>query len=118
MFTPRAKLRSAGVSAIAAMALFSVGTSTADAAGWPPLQEGAFLYSGTTGSGTVTQVDLSDLGTCHTLTLPARSVQVVSGSASLELYPDAGCTGASWRTGSLAQNNLPWAMVSYRVVPS
>ncbi|MEE4543107.1 hypothetical protein V2S66_14155 [Streptomyces sp. V4-01] len=117
MRTPRIAPRSAAAVAVTAAALIGLGAGTADAAGWPPLQEGAFLYSGTTGSGTVTRVDLGDLGSCHTPASPARSVQIVSGSASLELYSGAGCSGpTAWRTGSLAQGDLPWAMLSYRVV--
>ncbi|MFF4354842.1 hypothetical protein [Streptomyces sp. NPDC001530] len=66
-----------------------------------------------TGTGTATEADLGDLGTCHTLSASALSVQVVTGSASLELYPGADCTGAvPWRSGSLAQTDLPWAALS------
>ncbi|MET8543273.1 hypothetical protein ABZW03_21875 [Kitasatospora sp. NPDC004799] len=67
----------------------------------------------------MTAVDLDDFGTCHTLSTSARSVQVVSGSAALVLYSGAGCTGAyPWGTGSLAQFDLPWPVLSYRVVPA
>ncbi|MFF1784877.1 hypothetical protein ACFVX9_00225 [Kitasatospora sp. NPDC058243] len=67
----------------------------------------------------MTTVGLGDFGTCHALSAPARSVQVVSGSVSVALYPDTDCAGAHpWATGSLAQANLPWAMRSYRVVPA
>nr|WP_245695468.1 hypothetical protein [Streptomyces antibioticus] len=99
-----------------AAALTGLGAQTAVAADWPALREGAYLYTGTSGTGTATAADLGELGTCHTLPAPVRSVQVVSGSASLELYAGADCTGAAWRSGSLAQTDLPWAMVSYRVV--
>ncbi|MFD9902679.1 hypothetical protein [Streptomyces sp. NPDC059063] len=119
MFTPRSKLRSAAAAATVAAALIGIGAGTANAADWPPLREGAYLYSGTHGTGTVSKVDLGDFGTCHTLATPARSVQVVSGSASVVLYPKADCGGASsWATGSLAQSDLPWAALSYRVVPA
>ncbi|MCW8383850.1 hypothetical protein [Streptomyces justiciae] len=81
------------------------------------LREGGYLYSGASGTGTTTEVDLGDLGTCRTLPTSALSVQVASGSAALELYPGASCTGAAtWRSGSLAQTDLPWAAWSYRVV--
>ncbi|WP_225891027.1 hypothetical protein [Streptomyces dioscori] len=101
----------------ASAAMAGLGAGTASAAGWPPLQTGGHLYTGPTGTGEMVTVDLDDLGTCHTLAQAARSVQVVSGSASLELFPGADCTGAtSWRTGSLAQSDLPRAMSSYRVV--
>ncbi|WP_338704234.1 hypothetical protein V2W30_40760 (plasmid) [Streptomyces sp. Q6] len=114
------RLRAAAVGAASAGALVvGIGAGTAVAAGWPPLQEGAYLYPGTTGTGTATEVDLRDLGTCHTLSTSALSVQVVSGSTSLELYPGADCTGAvAWRSGSLAQTDLPWQAWSYRVVPA
>ncbi|MFJ4091641.1 hypothetical protein ACIPYS_08675 [Kitasatospora sp. NPDC089913] len=119
MATLRTTLRGTLTAAAAAAALATVGTGAAHATGWPPLQEGGYLYSGTTGTGTVTAVDLSDLGTCHTLATPARSVQVVSGSASVLLYPGAGCTGTTpWATGSLAQSDLPAAARSYRVIPA
>ncbi|MFE3906497.1 hypothetical protein ACFXPY_41215 [Streptomyces sp. NPDC059153] len=117
MFTPNARLRSAAAAATMAAALIGLGAGAANAAGWPPLQEGAYLYSGTTGTGTVTTVDLDDFGTCHTLSKAALSVQIASGSASLELYPGAGCAGAPpWRSGSLTQTDLPRATLSYRVV--
>ncbi|MFJ3793400.1 hypothetical protein [Kitasatospora sp. NPDC090091] len=119
MFISRAHLRGTAVAATMAAALLGLGAGASDAAGWPPLQPGAHLYSGSGGTGTVTAVDLGDFGTCHTLSMPARSVQVVSGSASVVLYPGAGCTGGyAWATGSLAQSNLPWAAQSYRVVPA
>ncbi|MET8545111.1 hypothetical protein ABZW03_31370 [Kitasatospora sp. NPDC004799] len=120
MSTPQAKLRSAAVTAALAAALVALGTGAADAAaGWPPLEPGAHLYSATDGRGAVTTVDLADLGTCHTLSAPVRSVQVVNGSASVVLYPGADCTGSHpWATGSLAQSNLPLAALSYRVVPA
>ncbi|MEE4546974.1 hypothetical protein V2S66_34045 [Streptomyces sp. V4-01] len=39
-----------------------------------------------------------------------------AGTAS-ELHSGAGCAGdVPWRTGSLAQNDLPWHMLSHRVV--
>jgi len=118
MFASMTGLRAGVAGATLAGALVvGAGAGTAVAAGWPALQEGAYLYPGTTGTGTATEADLTDLGTCHTLSKPALSVQVVSGSASLELYPGAGCTGAvAWRSGSLAQTDLPWAALSYRVV--
>ncbi|WP_327179596.1 hypothetical protein OG599_32800 [Streptomyces sp. NBC_01335] len=117
MFTPGAKVRGAAVAVTLAAALLGLGAGTADAAGWPPLQEGGHLYAGANGTGTVTTVDLDDFGTCHTLSEPALSVQIASGSASLELYPGADCTGVTpWRSGSLARTGLPWAMLSYRVV--
>ncbi|MFI5705336.1 hypothetical protein ACIA78_35505 [Streptomyces xanthochromogenes] len=119
MFISKAKIRSARAAATLAAALAGLGAGTADAAGWPPLREGAFLYTGTHGTGTVSTVDLSDLGTCHTLSEPSRSVQVVNGSASLLLFSGAHCTGAyPWASGSLAQSDLPWAMLSYRVIPA
>lgn len=119
MFTPKARLRSAAVTTAMAAALIALGAGSADAAGWPPLQPGAHLYSGTNGQGSVTTVDLADLGTCHTLAAPVRSLQVANGSASVVLYPGAGCTGsAGWASGSLAQSNLPQAALSYRVVPA
>ncbi|SNX88385.1 hypothetical protein SAMN06272735_8830 [Streptomyces sp. TLI_55] len=118
MSPSRTRLRGAVAAAFAA-ALIGVGAQSAAAADWPALREGAYLYSGPTGTGTVTEVDLGDLGTCHTLTTAARSVQIASGSAALELYSGPGCTGAfPWRSGSLTQTNLPWAMLSYRVVPA
>ncbi|MER7929829.1 hypothetical protein ABTY96_42995 [Streptomyces sp. NPDC096057] len=116
MFTIRRMPRGAVVPAIMAVALAGLGAGTASAADWPTLKEGAYLYSGTTGTGTVTEVDLGSLGTCHTLSGPARSVQIANGSASLELHSGAGCTGAAWRSGSLAQTDLPWVALSYRVV--
>ncbi|MGA5821281.1 hypothetical protein ACPC54_25840 [Kitasatospora sp. NPDC094028] len=119
MFTPKAVLRGLAVTAAAAAVVLGLGAGGAQAAGWPPLQPGAYLYTGTGGSGAVTTVDLNDLGTCHTLSTPARSVQVANGSASVALFPGAGCTGsAGWLTGSLAQSDVPFPAVSYRVVPA
>ncbi|MFF3002178.1 hypothetical protein ACFVTF_05125 [Kitasatospora sp. NPDC057940] len=119
MFTSKAMLRGSAAAATVVTALIGVGAGSAHAAGWPPLQPGAHLYTGTGGSGAVTTVDLGDFGTCHTLSAPASSVQVASGSASVVLYSGADCAGAHpWATGSLAQSNLPWAMQSYRVVPA
>ncbi|KJS52596.1 hypothetical protein [Streptomyces rubellomurinus] len=119
MFTPKAVLRSSAVTAAVAAAVLGLGAGGAQAAGWPPLQPGAYLYTGTGGSGAVTTVDLNDFGTCHALSTPARSVQVANGSASVQLYPGAGCTGSySWLSGSLAQSNLPFPAQSYRVVPA
>ncbi|MFJ9443224.1 hypothetical protein ACIRRH_15340 [Kitasatospora sp. NPDC101235] len=119
MFTPQVKLRSAAVTTAMAAALIALGTGAAGATGWPPLEPGARLYSATGGQGAVTTVDLTDLGTCHTLSTPARSVQVANGAASVVLYPGADCTGGhAWATGSLAQSNLPLAALSYRVVPA
>ncbi|QDQ15172.1 hypothetical protein [Streptomyces spectabilis] len=109
----------AAAAALAAVALTGLGAGTANAAEWPPLREGAYLYSGTHGTGKEFRVDLDDVGTCHTLSTPPRSLQIVSGSGSLVLYPGADCTGASsWASGSLAQSDLPWAARSYRVVPA
>ncbi|MFF0739670.1 hypothetical protein ACFYVL_04640 [Streptomyces sp. NPDC004111] len=119
MFTFRPKLRGALAVTALTVALTGVGAGAASAADWPPLTAGAHLYTGTHGTGTATTVDLDDLGTCHTLSAPARSVQVVSGSASVVLYQGADCSGTSpWATGSLAQSDLPWAVLSYRVVPA
>ncbi|MBD0694618.1 hypothetical protein [Streptomyces sp. CBMA123] len=119
MCTPKTVLRGSAVAATAVAALVGLGAGPANAAGRPPLQPGAHLYTGTDGSGTATTVDLADLGTCHTLATPARSVQVANGSASVVLYPGAGCAGAvPWATGSLAQSDTPWAMRSYRVIPA
>ncbi|MGW2373930.1 hypothetical protein [Kitasatospora sp. NPDC001683] len=119
MFTPKAMLRGSAATATVVAVVMGLGAGSAHAAGWPPLQPGAHLYSGTGGSGAVTAVDLDDFGTCHTLSAPARSVQVASGSASVVLYSGAGCTGANpWATGSLAQSDLPWPVLSYRVVPA
>ncbi|PWI15835.1 hypothetical protein DI272_17910 [Streptomyces sp. Act143] len=117
MFASRTRLRAAATAAALATVGIGLGAQTALAADWSVLREGAYLYSGTSGTGTETEADLGDLGTCHTLPTSALSVQVASGSAALELYPGAGCTGAAaWRSGSLAQTNLPWAAWSYRVV--
>jgi hypothetical protein len=85
MFTPRAKLRVAGAATATVVAVIALGAGASNAAGRPLLQEGAYLYSGTTGTGTAAKADLGDFGTCHTLRQPARSVQIASGSASLEL---------------------------------
>lgn len=117
MFTPRPKLRTAAAVATLAVALTGLGAGSASATGWPPLQEGAFLYSGTHGTGAVTAVGLDGPGTCRTLGGPVRSVQIVSGSASLVPYPGADCTGTHpWASGSLAQSDLPQPALSYRVV--
>ncbi|MGA4844294.1 hypothetical protein [Streptomyces sp. G45] len=119
MFTPRAILHSTAVAACAAVALTGFGAGTASATDWPPLREGAYLYSGTHGTGKASAVDLDDLSTCHTLSAPARSVQIASGSASLVLYSGADCTGIHpWATGSLLESDLPRAALSYRVVPA
>ncbi|MFF9585690.1 hypothetical protein [Streptomyces achromogenes] len=118
MFTPRAGIRTAAASATMAAALIGLGAGTAGAAGWPPLQEGGYLYAGSNGTGTVTVVDLDDLGTCHTPAKASLSIQIVSGSSSVVAYSGTGCTGASWASGSLTQSNLPWAALSYRVVPA
>ncbi|MET7694670.1 hypothetical protein ABZT06_43290 [Streptomyces sp. NPDC005483] len=117
MLASRTRLRGAAAATAFAAALIGVGAQSAAAADWPALREGAYLYSGPTGTGTVTEVDLHDLGTCHTLSAPARSLQIVSGSTALKLYSGADCTGAlAWRSSSLTQTNLPWAMLSYQVV--
>lgn len=118
MFTRRVIIRSAAASAAMAAALIGLGAGAAGAAGWPPLQEGGYLYAGSNGTGTVTVVDLDDLGTCHTPSRASLSLQIVSGSSSVVVYSGTGCTGASWASGSLAQSNLPWAALSYRVVPA
>ncbi|MFB6891368.1 hypothetical protein ACFCX4_18920 [Kitasatospora sp. NPDC056327] len=120
---PRTALRAAAaaatLTAAVATTLLGLGTGAAQAAGWPPLHEGAYLYTGTGGTGAVTTVDLRDLGTCHALPRAVRSVQVADGSASVVLYTGAGCTGGHpWATGSLAQSDLPAAALSYRVVPA
>ncbi|WP_159014220.1 hypothetical protein [Streptomyces sp. NRRL WC-3725] len=40
-----------------------------------------------------------------------------SDSAAVLLYSGPDCTARyPWGTGSLAQQNLPWAMLSYRAV--
>ncbi len=118
MFIPRTKTGGAAAAVMAA-ALIGLGAGTAGATGWPPLQEGGYLYAGSDGTGTVTTVDLDDLGTCHTPSGgTSLSVQIVSGSSSVVVYSGTGCTGASWASGSLAQSNLPWAALSYRVVPA
>ncbi|MFF0388144.1 hypothetical protein ACFYS8_05540 [Kitasatospora sp. NPDC004615] len=115
MFTPKAS----AVAAALVAAVIGLDAGSAQAAGWPPLQPGAHLYSGSGGSGAVTVVDLDDFGTCHTLSVAARSVQVASGAASVVVYSGAGCTGDHpWATGSLAQFDLPWPALSYRVVPA
>ncbi|MGW4383457.1 hypothetical protein [Kitasatospora sp. NPDC004531] len=116
--TPKDLLRGSAAAAAVVVAVLGLDAGSASAStGWPPLQPGAHLYAGAGGSGAVTEVDLADLGTCHTLSTPARSVQVVNGSASVLLYAGADCTGAGpWATGSLAQSNLPWPVLSYRVV--
>ncbi|MFI6645496.1 hypothetical protein [Streptomyces sp. NPDC050504] len=124
MSTPTKKLRSTATTTAAAAvamtaALVGLGAGTANATDWPPLQEGAHLYSGAHGTGTVSTVDLDDFGTCHTLSAPVRSVQIASGSASVVLYPGADCTGPyPWATGSLAESDLPRPALSYRVVPA
>ncbi|MFG3283420.1 hypothetical protein [Streptomyces sp. NPDC048111] len=118
MFTKPIARRAAAAATVAA-ALTVLGTAGAHADGWPPLQDGARLYTGTHGTGTATSLDLSEFGTCHTLAVPAGSVQVVSGSASVVLYAATDCTGAyPWATGSLAQSDTPWTMRSYRIVPA
>ncbi|MGW0812755.1 hypothetical protein ACWD00_05790 [Streptomyces viridiviolaceus] len=119
MFTPSARVRLAAAAATVAAALIGLTPGTANAADWPSLQEGAFLYSGPNGSGTVTVVDLHDVGTCHTLTQPAVSVQVLSGFGAVQLYAGSDCSDAlSWRTSSLSQHNLPWKMLSYKAIPA
>ncbi|MYT69059.1 MULTISPECIES: hypothetical protein [unclassified Streptomyces] len=120
MLTPTMKFRGAVTAGALALSVIGLGAGSAQAAAdWPPLQEGAYLYSGNDGSGTVTAVDLGDVGTCHTLAAPVRSVQIVSGSASVTLYPAGGCAGDhAWASGSLTQSNLPLAALSYRVLPA
>ncbi|MEV7077942.1 hypothetical protein AB0N88_05260 [Streptomyces sp. NPDC093516] len=119
MFTPSMKLRTAVTTTAMAAALTGLGAGAAAAApSWPTLQPGAYLYSGSTGTGSVTEVDLGDFGTCHTLSNAAKSLQVANGSASVLVYAGAGCTGGSWSSGTLVQANLPWAGLSYRVVPA
>lgn len=117
MVTLKARLRAAAGVAVMAAALTGLTSGTAHASDWPPLKEGAYLYSGPHGTGTVTVVDLNDLGTCHTLSQPAASVQVASGFGAVELYNDAHCNSKTpWATSSLSQTNLPWAMLSYRAI--
>ncbi|MFJ7497317.1 hypothetical protein ACIQZB_40595 [Streptomyces sp. NPDC097727] len=111
----RTKLSATTVVLTAAGALLCLGAGTATAADWPDLIPGAYLYAGPNGTGTVTTVDTGDYGTCHTLSEPAVSEQVASGSAALELFRGADCTGQSWATSSLSQANLPWSALSYRV---
>ncbi|MFF7454568.1 hypothetical protein [Kitasatospora sp. NPDC008115] len=118
MISLRTTLRTAAAAATAALVGLGAGTANA-AAGWPPLQEGGYLYAGANGTGAVSAVDLGDLGTCHTLTKPVRSVQIVNGSASVLLFTGADCTGVHpWASGSLAQSDLPAAALSYRVIPA
>ncbi|MFE6867564.1 hypothetical protein ACFVFS_13460 [Kitasatospora sp. NPDC057692] len=115
----RTTLRTTAAAAAMTAAMVGLGAGSAHAAGWPPLHQGGYLYTGANGSGAVTSVNLGDLGTCHTLAAPVRSVQVANGAASVVLYTGAGCTGAHpWATGSLAQSDLPSAALSYRVVPA
>ncbi|MFJ4622361.1 hypothetical protein [Streptomyces sp. NPDC088812] len=116
MVTSRTKFRTAVAATTMAAALLGLGAGAANAADWPALKDGAYLYTGTDGSGDVTEVDLGDIGTCHTQAQSVRSIQVVNGSASVVLYSGAGCTGSSWASGTLAQSNLPVAELSYRVV--
>lgn len=116
MLSSRTKLRTAAAVVTAAAALAGFGAGTANAAGWPAPQEGAFLYSDTNGSGSVTKVDLNDFGTCHDLAQPARSIQIINGAASVVVYSGTDCTGSAWASGSFRQANLPVAELSYRVV--
>ncbi|MEU6840402.1 hypothetical protein ABZ930_00840 [Streptomyces sp. NPDC046716] len=120
MLTPTTKFYGAAAAGALALSLIGLGAGSAQAAaGWPPLQEGALLYAESDGSGAVTAVDLDDVGTCHTLAAPVRSIQIASGSASVTLYPEAGCGGVhAWASGSLTQSNLPYAALSYRVLPA
>lgn len=119
MLTSKAKAGSAAAVAVAAAALLGLGTTSASAAGLPSLRYGAYLYSGAGNTGSVTTVDLTDAGTCHTLATPALSGTVVDGSRQLELYSGPGCTATwSYTTGSLMQGDFPWAMLSYRVIPA
>ncbi|WP_121715801.1 hypothetical protein [Streptomyces sp. E5N91] len=119
MFIAKPKLRLAAAAAVMSAAFVGLVPGTATAADWPPLQEGAYLYSGPNGSGTVTVVDLHDVGTCHTLAEPAVSVQVASGFGAVELFEGPGCGDAtSWATSSLTRQNLPWEMLSYRAIPA
>ncbi|MFD8598194.1 hypothetical protein ACFV1L_24640 [Kitasatospora sp. NPDC059646] len=119
MTAPLPRFRAATLTAATALSLIGLATGPVHAAGWPPLQPGARLYTGTGGTGTASTVDLGDVSTCHTLAAAARSVQVASGSASVVLYTGAGCTGAyPWATGSLAQSDTPSPVLSYRVVPA
>ncbi|MQY11263.1 hypothetical protein SRB5_13780 [Streptomyces sp. RB5] len=94
------------------------------AADWPAFKEGAYLYSGTNGTGTETEVDIhADPGTCHTLAAPVLSdMVVVEGNTHLELFTGTDCTSrvpglSGWRTGTLAMGNFSWAMRSYRLIP-
>ncbi|WP_316520043.1 hypothetical protein [Kitasatospora brasiliensis] len=117
MSTPKANIRRAATTAALAAALIGLGAGAADAAGWPPLQPGARLYSAADGQGSATNVDLNDYGTCHTLSTPVRSMQIVNGSASVELFPSGDCVSDYWwASGSLGQSNLPFGALSYRVV--
>ncbi|MGW3074354.1 hypothetical protein [Kitasatospora sp. NPDC001132] len=117
--TPKARLRGAAVATALAATLIALGAGSAEAAGRPPLEPGAHLYSATDGRGAVITVDLADLDTCHTLSTPARSMQIANGAASVVLYPGAGCTGPyAWASGWPAQSNLPMAALGYRVVPA
>ncbi|MFE4482276.1 hypothetical protein [Kitasatospora sp. NPDC056789] len=116
MFTPETKLRGPAVAAALAATLVGLGAGTADAAGWPPLQPGARLYSSTYGQGFATTVDLTDLGTCHTLWPGARSVQIANGGTTLALYAEADCNGPGWLSGTLAQANLPRTALSSGVL--
>ncbi|PZT71699.1 MULTISPECIES: hypothetical protein [unclassified Streptomyces] len=119
MLPRNAKLRTVAATATMTAALTGLavlGTGTANAAGWPPLQPGAALYTGANGTGTALHPDLGDFGTCHTTAEPVRSIQIVNGSASVLLYSGADCTGNTWSSGTLTQSNLPQAKLSYRVV--
>ncbi|MFF8381530.1 hypothetical protein ACF07V_36075 [Streptomyces sp. NPDC015661] len=64
----------------------------------------------------MTNPGLDDVGTCHDLTQPARSLQIIKGSAAVVLYSGADCTGQVGAGGSLAQSNLPFADLRCRVV--
>jgi hypothetical protein len=117
----RNQVRAFASAAVAGAFALSLGALAppANASDWPPLQSGAYLYSGSNGSGTVTTVDLEDVGNCHTMSQAAVSVQIANGSMALELHAVANCaSGTPWRTGTLSQQNLPQGMLSYRVVPA
>ncbi|MFF8910636.1 hypothetical protein [Streptomyces olivaceoviridis] len=116
MFSPKAKLRAAAVVATAA-ALIGVGTGSASASDWPSLKWGGYLYTGYHNTGSEIVVDLTDFGTCHTLSEPISSVMIVSETANLHTYTGADCTGFSFAYGGLRQTDVTPPQLSYRVTP-